>query len=117
VSRPGDEAAASVGGNLFAGIPPRLTHEEITTLLASPRLRIERIVSRGQASPPGFWYDQPQAEWVIVLAGRAELKFDDAAATTRMEPGDWLHIAAHRRHRVEWTDPTQATIWLAVHHD
>jgi len=54
---------------------------------------------------------------VIVLAGRAELKFEDGDATTRMEPGDWLHIAAHRRHRVEWTDPTQATIWLAVHHD
>ena len=54
---------------------------------------------------------------MIVLAGRAELKFEDGGATTRMEPGDWLHIAAHRRHRVEWTDPTQATIWLAVHHD
>jgi len=107
----------AAGGNLFADIPARLTREEITTLLASPGLRIERIVSRGQASPPGFWYDQPQAEWVIVLAGRAELKFEDGGATTRMEPGDWLHIAAHRRHRVEWTDPTQATIWLAVHRD
>jgi len=107
----------AAGGNLFAGIPPRLADEEITTLLASAGLRIERIVSRGQASPPGFWYDQPQAEWVIVLAGRAELRFDDGGTTTRMEPGDWLHIPAHRRHRVEWTDPAQATIWLAVHHD
>ena len=113
----GGRAAVTVGGNLFAAIPSRLTDEEITTLLASPGLRIERIVSRGQASPPGFWYDQPQAEWVIVLAGRAELGFDDRDATTRMEPGDWLHIPAHRRHRVAWTDPTQATIWLAVHHD
>jgi len=104
-------------GNLFADLPARLAQEEFMTLLAAPGLRIERIVSRGQASPPGFWYDQPQAEWVIVLAGRAELKFDDRDATTRMEAGDWLHIAAHRRHRVEWTDPTQATIWLAVHHD
>lgn len=112
----GGKATATVGGNLFTGIPPRLTDEVITTLLASPGLRIERIVSRGQASPPGFWYDQPQAEWVIVLAGRAELRFDDSDATTQMEPGDWLHIPAHRRHRVEWTDPTQATIWLAVHH-
>jgi cupin 2 domain-containing protein len=51
-----------------------------------------------------------------VLAGRAKLRFDDSDATTQMEPGDWLHIPAHRRHRVEWTDPTQATIWLAVHH-
>jgi cupin 2 domain-containing protein len=104
-------------GNLFADIPPRLEAEQITTLLSSPALRIERIVSRGQASPPGFWYDQPQAEWVIVLAGRAELRFEGADATTPMGPGDWLHIPAHRRHRVESTDPAQATVWLAVHHD
>jgi len=109
--------AAIARGNLFADVPERLAREEITTLLESAALRIERIVSRGQASPPGFWYDQPQAEWVVVLAGRAELRFEGEAATRRMERGDWLHIPAHRRHRVEWTDPTQATIWLAVHHD
>lgn len=103
--------------NLFADIPARLASEQITTLMSSPALRIERIVSRGQASPPGFWYDQPQAEWVILLAGRAELRFEGETAATRMEPGDWLHIPAHRRHRVDWTDPAQATVWLAVHHD
>jgi cupin 2 domain-containing protein len=113
MTEPSGKPAATIGGNLFAGVAPRVTQEEITTLLVSPGLRIERIVSHGQASPPGFWYDQPQA----VLAGCAELRFADRDATTRMEPGDWLHIAAHRRHRVEWTDPTQATIWLAVHHD
>lgn len=108
---------APARGNLFAGIPARFADEEITTLMASGALRIERIVSRGQASPAGFWYDQPQAEWVMVLAGRAELRFEGDGATTRLEAGDWLHIPAHRRHRVEWTDPTQATVWLAVHHD
>jgi len=108
---------AMTAGNLFADIPQRLADEEITTLLSTPALRIERIVSHGQASPPDFWYDQPQAEWVIVLAGRAELAFEGEAATRRMERGDWLHIPAHRRHRVAWTDPAQATIWLAVHHD
>ena len=117
MTEPGDKNAVAACGNLFTGIAPRLTTEEITTLLASPGLRIERIVSHGQASPAGFWYDQPQAEWVVVLAGRAELRFEDGDTTTRMGPGDWLHIPAHRRHRVAWTDPTQATIWLAVHHD
>ena len=117
MTEPGDKNAVGACGNLFTGIAPRLTTEEITTLLASPGLRIERIVSHGQASPAGFWYDQPQAEWVVVLAGRAELRFEDGDTTTRMGPGDWLHIPAHRRHRVAWTDPTQATIWLAVHHD
>jgi cupin 2 domain-containing protein len=104
-------------GNLFSGIPERLENEQVSTLITSPAVRIERIVSRGQASPPGFWYDQPQAEWVIVLAGRAALRFEDETAIRQMEPGDWQHIPAHRRHRVEWTDPTQATVWLAVHHD
>ena len=108
---------ATARGNLFANIPQQRADEEVTALLSSGALRIERIVSHGQASPPGFWYDQPQAEWVVVLAGRAELAFDGDAATTRMERGDWLHIPAHRRHRVAWTDPAQATIWLAVHHD
>ena len=102
-------------GNLFAAIPPRLTREEITTLLSSPALRIERIVSRGQANPEGFWYDQPQDEWVIVLAGRAELAFEGDGTSMRMTPGDYLHIPAHRRHRVAWTDPAEATVWLAVH--
>ncbi len=88
-------------GNLFADTAERRGGEEITTLLAAGALRIERIVSHGQASPPGFWYDQPQAEWVVVLAGRAELRFDGEATTRRMERGDWLHIPAHRRHRVE----------------
>jgi cupin 2 domain-containing protein len=102
-------------GNLFTDIPAQLAQEEITTLLASPAVRIERIVSHGQASPPGFWYDQPQDEWVIVLAGGAELAFAGEATTTRMGPGDYLHIPAHRRHRVAWTDPAQSTVWLAVH--
>ncbi|HEY4922527.1 MAG TPA: cupin domain-containing protein, partial [Xanthobacteraceae bacterium] len=103
-------------GNLFADIPAQLVQEAITTLASSPALRIERIVSRGQASPPGFWYDQPQDEWVIVLAGCAELAFADDGATMRMAPGDYVRIPAHRRHRVTWTDPAQATVWLAVHY-
>ena len=103
-------------GNLFAKIPAQLAHEEVTALISSPKLRIERIVSRGQASPPGFWYDQPQDEWVIVLAGSAELAFADDSATMRMAAGDYVHIPAHRRHRVTWTDPAQPTVWLAVHY-
>jgi len=83
-------------------------------LLTRPGLRIERIVSRGQASPPGFWYDQAEAEWVVVLAGAARLRFQDEAEARVLGPGDWLDIAPHRCHRVEWTDPTGPTVWLAV---
>jgi cupin 2 domain-containing protein len=102
--------------HLFADIPARLESEQVTTLLAAGALRIERIVSRGQKSPPGFWYDQDEAEWVIVLAGCARLRFEGEAAARDLAPGDYVHIPAHRRHRVEWTDPAQATIWLAVHY-
>jgi cupin 2 domain-containing protein len=106
----------SATGNLFADIPARLASEQVATLLSSPGVRIERIVSCGQASPPDVWYDQAQAEWVIVLAGAARLMLEGEAAAMPMAPGDYVHIPAHRRHRVEWTDPAQATVWLAVHH-
>jgi cupin 2 domain-containing protein len=71
------------GGNLLAALPARLDAEQIIVLLEYENLRIERIVSTGQASPPGFWYDQPWAEWVLVsrfrsspeLAARADANF------------------------------------------
>lgn len=68
----------------------------------------------GHASPPGFWYDQPEYEWVAVLAGEAKLRFADREDLIRLGPGDWINIPAHRRHRVEWTRPDAPTIWLAV---
>jgi cupin 2 domain-containing protein len=57
--------------NLFSGISSKLRDERIDELVASPGLRIERIVSTGHASPPGFWCDQPGSEWVVVLSGSA----------------------------------------------
>ena len=77
--------------------------------------RIERILSMGQVSPPGYWYDQPLDEWVIVLSGRGRLRFEQGDRMVEMGAGDYLHIPAHTRHRVEWTDPEQQTLWLAVH--
>lgn len=52
----------TVTSNLFADIPRSSLDERITSLLTTPTVRIERIVSHGQASPPGFWYDQSQHE-------------------------------------------------------
>jgi len=99
--------------NLFANLPARLS-DELTEVLAESRLvRIERIVSTGQHSPDGFWYDQEEEEWVAVLAGEAILQFDDGESLA-MKPGDHLLIPAHRRHRVEWTTPDAPTVWLAV---
>jgi cupin 2 domain-containing protein len=103
-------------GNLFADIPDMLATEQITPLLTAPNVRIERIVSRGHASPPGFWYDQPQAEWVVVLSGSAGIAFEGESSPHRLARGDHLHIPARARHRIAWTDQAEPTIWLAVHY-
>ena len=100
--------------NLLRDLPDASVAEITDTLAARSGLRIERIVSFGQASPSGFWYDQDESEWVLLLAGAASLRFEDEPEARRLGPGDWVGIAAHRRHRVEWTDPDQPTVWLAV---
>lgn len=102
--------------NLFADLPERADPEAFCDILARPGLRIERIVSFGQASPEGFWYDQPDSEWVVVLAGAARLRFENEPSARLLMPGDYVSIPARRRHRVEWTDPAQPTVWLAVHY-
>jgi len=103
--------------NLFASLTALPPSEEVfTPLLERPGLRIERIVSTGQCSPPGFWYDQSQEEWVLLLAGEARLRFADENEDRRLQPGDWLTIAPHRKHRVEWTSTAPAAVWLAVHY-
>lgn len=99
----------------FAAPAPGAQAEQFVELLSRPGLRIERIVSTGQASPPGFWYDQPQGEWVLLLQGEASLAFEDEPAPRRLEAGDFVDIAPHRRHRVEST--ATPTVWLAVHYD
>lgn len=105
-----------MSANFFADLPAApAAAERFDTLLARPGLRIERIVSTGQASPPGFWYEQAEAEWVALLSGAAELRFADELETRRLAPGDWLYIAPMRRHRVEWTAPDAPSVWLALH--
>ena len=101
--------------NLFSDLPQNLPNELLTTLLEATNVRIERIVSHGHASPEGFWYDQDQHEWVVVLTGAARLRFEDE--TVEMKPGEFINIPAHKKHRVEWTTPDEPTIWLAVHYN
>lgn len=100
--------------SLLTNIPENLP-EELTEILQEEHgVRIERIVSQGHCSPEGFWYDQDQAEWVIVLKGAARLQFEDRLLD--MGPGDFVNIPAHQKHRVAWTTPSEPTIWLAVHY-
>jgi cupin 2 domain-containing protein len=100
--------------NLLSPLPDAAAAEAVDTLLTRPGLRIERIVSHGQASPPGFWYDQAEGEWVLLVTGAARLRFADEIEARSLGPGDWVDIAPHRRHRIDWTDPLAPTIWLAV---
>jgi len=103
-------------GNLLGEILAILAEEELRPLLATPDLRIERIVSTGQASPPGFWYDQDWAEWVLVLVGQAGLLIEGEVAPLLLTAGSYVYLPAHCRHRVEWTSTETPTVWLAVHH-
>lgn len=100
--------------NLFAELPINLQHELTETLAEGRHMRVERIVSVGQSSPAGFWYDQDQCEWVVVLKGAAHIRFEGEGESTHLQPGDYLLIPAHRKHRVEWTAPDRPTVWLAV---
>jgi cupin 2 domain-containing protein len=104
-------------GNLFANVPHRLATEQIEELLSAPNVRIERIVSTGHATAAGEWYDQDRAEWVLLLAGSAGLLFEGDTQLVVLEPGNYVHIPAHRRHRVEWTNPAMPTVWLAIHYE
>ncbi len=101
--------------NLFAGLPAHADAEVVTTLLSAPHLRIERIVSYGQASAEEFWYDQGWAEWVLVISGSARLRFEGEHTSRGLAAGDFVRIPPHARHRVEATDPAGPTVWLAVH--
>ena len=102
-------------GNLFEALPQQLSAEEFTELARGRTFRLERIVSTGQATPPGEWFDQPADEWVVLLSGSAVLQVEGEAQRRLLFPGDWLHLPAHQRHRVEATATDRPTVWLALH--
>ncbi len=98
--------------NLFDAVPKSLPQEFVETVLSGKNVRIERIVSHGHASDEGFWYEQDESEFVLLLQGEAELEFVDHSI--RMKAGDYLTISAGCKHRVKWTAPDRHTIWLAI---
>ncbi len=102
--------------NLFEDVPSALPRERLDVLVAARRTRLERIVSTAHATPLGRWDDRETDEWVVVLRGSAGLRFEGRDEVVVLREGDYLIIPAHRRHRVEWTDPHQPTVWLALHY-
>jgi cupin 2 domain-containing protein len=102
--------------SLFESIPSELPEELFDTISSTDDVKIERIVSRGHASPEGFWHDQENNEFVLVVGGSAGLKLENEDDIVVLKAGDYFNIEAHVKHRVEWTDSTCETIWLAVHY-
>ena len=103
--------------NIYRVPEPPHSEESIESLLEGSRFRVERIVSTGQTTPEGEWYEQDEAEWVVLLTGGARLRFEDPAETLELAPGDCVNIPAQRRHRVEWTERNGPTVWLAIHYE
>ncbi|MCI0493881.1 cupin domain-containing protein [candidate division KSB1 bacterium] len=102
--------------NIFENIPEKIPEEIFEAIISTPDVSIERIISKGHSSQKDFWYDQDRNEWVVVLKGHARLKFFEDEESVELKPGDYINIPAHCKHRVEWTDPDEATIWLAIHY-
>ncbi|HDQ41335.1 MAG TPA: cupin domain-containing protein [Desulfonatronum sp.] len=100
--------------NIFDIPAGKADQERCDVLAQGPETRIERIISQGHASPPGFWYDQVQDEWVCLLQGEAQVAWEHGQIQ-KLVPGDWLFIPAHARHRIVNTSIAPPCIWLAVH--
>lgn len=105
-----------IAKNIFTRLPGAGPEEFLQQLARGSGFTLERIISHGHATPAGEWLEQEQDEWVILLSGRAGLLFQDGNEELVMEPGDYLLIPAHKRHRVEWTEANQDSVWLALHH-
>jgi len=103
-----------IPGNLFKLPNPRPATEQFDLLFPDKGVKIERIISTGQNTPPGDWYDQERDEWVALLQGEARLRFQDDR-TLNLKPGNYVLIPAHEKHRVDFTSSDPPCIWLAVH--
>ncbi len=110
---PRPRAVGPTCGDLSTGVPEMLPDELFTTIIDDGRTRIERIVSRGHTSPPGFWYCQDEDEFVLLLSGSARLEVEGRGEIT-LAAGQWLDLPRGLRHRVSYTAPDADTIWLAV---
>jgi len=110
-------SALFVMSNLFSHIPDNLPEELIEEIVHHEAFKLERIVSKGHATPPGTWLDQKRDEWVVLLKGSAGLTIGGKKITMTLRPGDHVLIPAHTKHRVEWTEEDTETVWLALHYE
>lgn len=102
--------------NIYSNIPTEFQDELFEELIRNSSFKLERIISKGHATPRGEWYDQDRDEWVILLKGSAGLLIEGKDEIVTLKPGDYIHLPAHLKHRVEWTEPGKETVWVALHY-
>lgn len=107
------EISEAVIGEISKEISKEIPGEIIEELHKGSNVRIERIVSSGNVSPDGFWYDQEEDEWVLLITGTAVLAFEDNR-TVELKAGDTLFIGAHEKHRIINTSSDPKCIWICV---
>lgn len=101
-------------GSVFSSLPTSAElPEQVSELARGKSVRVEQITSLGHRSPDGFWYDQEEDEFVLLVSGAAQLLIE-GQPLRHLTAGDWVHLPAHVKHRVEWTEAQTPTIWLAV---
>ncbi len=103
-------------GNIYSNLPQNAEKEVFEDIFIRNAFKLERIISKGQATPEGKWYDQEHDEWVILLKGSAGLQVKGKPDVMVLQPGDYILLPAHLKHRVEWTSEEEETIWLALHY-
>jgi cupin 2 domain-containing protein len=99
--------------NLFDNLPKAQKDELFEEILSTENIRVERIISDGQKSPAGFWYDQEENEFVVLMQGSAVIEFEDGE-TVNLKAGDYLYLPAKMKHRINYTDEKIKTVWLAL---
>ena len=105
-----------ISSNIYSDIPKELPNELFEKIIQNGSFHLERIISKGHSTPKGKWYDQNEEEWVIVFKGSAGISIEGEAEIVVLKPGDYIHLPANLKHRVEWTDPTTETVWLALYY-
>jgi len=103
--------------NIFKNLPGDKSEEIFEDIIVKSGFKLERIVSNGQSTAEGQWYDQKRDEWIVLLSGAAELLFEGDSETLKMTPGDYILIPAGKKHRVVSTDSTKTSVWIALHYD
>ena len=101
--------------NIFSNVPQKFEKEIIQEILKTDKFSVERIISECHSSPKDYWYDQETNEFVLLISGSAGIMFEDKELKT-LNPGDYLLIEAHKKHRVDWTDSKTKTVWLTIHY-